>query len=62
MRCVSLFLPILDVIMMMTRDQNRAHMPDLFRRCKGGGSLHLGAVRGDVALVRKLLREGAQVS
>lgn len=33
----------------------------LFRRCRTGGSLQIAAMRGDVALVRKLLLEGAQV-
>lgn len=53
---------LLDVVMIMTRDQHRTQTPDLFRRCRVGGSLHIAAMRGDVALVRKLLREGAEVS
>lgn len=58
LRCVLLSL---DVVMILTRDKHRSNMSDIFRRCRVGGSLHIAAMRGDVALVRKLLREHAQV-
>ncbi|EDQ91646.1 uncharacterized protein MONBRDRAFT_5528 [Monosiga brevicollis MX1] len=51
-------------LLLMTRshqqmDERRASQ--LFRKCREGGSLHIAAIRGDVALARKLLQEGADL-
>lgn len=51
-------------LLLMTRthqhmDGGRA--TQLFETCREGGSLHIAAVRGDLALARKLLTEGADV-
>jgi ankyrin repeat protein len=51
-------------LLLMTRthqhmDGGRA--AQLFETCREGGSLHIAAVRGDLALARKLLAEGADV-
>lgn len=50
------------VLLLLTREHNRVVNPNLFGRCRVGGSLHIAAMRGDVALARKLLVDGAMVS